>query len=435
MNSPRKKTNRFAEKRKRMQALGELAPRFAIAIGPQFPRGSDYAEVLPFRRSPVVIFISGTFLLVFAVPLFSVLGSATAQLDDDLFSLVALLFGLFWALGWSVGVFILAAVFIAVAFGRETLVVKDSELILRLGFPFFGFGARYSPALIRNFRRQQPDEVTGSGWRGEHLAFDYAGETIGFGSAIDAEQAQQMLNRLESLFPRSNDPLPRLPRIEIEEVRGEEANTQHHASDPFAHQESISWHSLSSLALIAANLFPLLGIMFLDWEIGEIMLLFWAESAVIGFYNLLRMAQLASWAILFYGPFFIGHYGGFMVGHLLFIYAFFGDKLAEGADISISDLVTDMLRLAPALLGFFISHGISYFSNFHGRREYIGRNVGAQMRQPYKRIIIMHITIIFGGFLVMLLETTLPALLLLIVLKLSADLRAHLKEHGKQLRL
>ncbi|MCG8413662.1 MAG: DUF6498-containing protein [Pseudomonadales bacterium] len=429
MNNPRK-PNRFAAKRKRMQALGQLAPRFGIAIGPQFPMGSDYSVVLPFRRSPVVILISGVFLAIFALPLLSVVGGVTGQLEDNLFSLVAFLFGLFWALGWSVGVFILAAVFLAVTFGRETLAVKDSELILRIGFPMFGFGARYSPALIRNFRRQQPDEVTGTGWRGEHLAFDYAGDTIGFGSAIGGAQAQQMLDRLEQLFPQSNDPLPQLPKVEIAPVGKEKAEIQHATLDPFAQEESIRWHSMSSLALIAANLFPLFGILFLDWEIGEIMLLFWAESAVIGFYNLLKMAQLASWAILFYGPFFVGHYGGFMVGHLLFIYAFFGDNLAEGADISISELVADMLRLAPALLGFFLSHGISYFTNFRGRHEYIGRNVGAQMGQPYKRIIIMHITIIFGGFLVMLLETALPALLLLIVLKLSADLRAHLKEHG-----
>ena len=196
MNNPRK-PNRFAAKRKRMQALGQLAPRFGIAIGPQFPMGSDYSVVLPFRRSPVVILISGVFLAIFALPLLSVVGGVTGQLEDNLFSLVAFLFGLFWALGWSVGVFILAAVFLAVTFERETLAVKDSELILRIGFPMFGFGARYSPALIRNFRRQQPDEVTGTGWRGEHLAFDYAGDTIGFGSAIGGTQAQQMLDRLE----------------------------------------------------------------------------------------------------------------------------------------------------------------------------------------------------------------------------------------------
>ena len=37
--------------------------------------------------------------------------------------------------------------------------------------------------------------------------------------------------------------------------------------------------------------------------------------------------------------------------------------------------------------------------NFLGRREYVGRKLGRQMSEPYKRIVIMHVTIIFGGML------------------------------------
>ena len=159
------------------------------------------------------------------------------------------------------------------------------------------------------------------------------------------------------------------------------------------------------------------------------MLLFWAESAVIGFYNLLKMGKIAGLAILFYGPFFVGHYGGFMVGHLLFIYGFFGDNFASGADVSVGQLGEDFLRLLPALFAFFVSHGISYVVNFLQREEFQNREVSEQMGLPYRRIIIMHMTIIFGGFLAMLFETALPALLLLIALKIVADLRGHLKEH------
>jgi hypothetical protein len=50
------------------------------------------------------------------------------------------------------------------------------------------------------------------------------------------------------------------------------------------------------------------------------------------------------------------------------------------------------------------------------------------MSEPYKRIIVMHLTIIFGGFLVMMLDNKLPALVLMIVLKVGVDLRAHLGE-------
>lgn len=48
--------------------------------------------------------------------------------------------------------------------------------------------------------------------------------------------------------------------------------------------------SASALALIAANLAPLAGVLFSKWGIGEVMVLFWAESAVIGFYTVLKLA-------------------------------------------------------------------------------------------------------------------------------------------------
>jgi hypothetical protein len=114
----------------------------------------------------------------------------------------------------------------------------------------------------------------------------------------------------------------------------------------------------------------------------------------------------------------------------MFIYGFFNAGLESNADISTAEVLADLIRLAPALAAFFISHGISYYVNFLGRREYEGKEIGAQMGEPYKRIVIMHLTIIFGGFLVMVFGSVLPALLLLIVLKLGADLRAHIAQHN-----
>jgi len=44
--------------------------------------------------------------------------------------------------------------------------------------------------------------------------------------------------------------------------------------------------------------------------------------------------------------------------------------------------------------------------------------------------ILMHVTIIFGGWLILLLRSPVPALIRLIALKTAVDLRAHRKEHG-----
>ena len=119
-----------------------------------------------------------------------------------------------------------------------------------------------------------------------------------------------------------------------------------------------------------------------------------------------------------------------MAVHLLFIYGFFGENFSNSTDISVAQLLVDFQGLAPALLGFFISHGVSYYSNFLGRREYVGKEAATQMQQPYRRIIVMHLTIIFGGFLVMAFSSALPALLLMIALKIGADMRGHIAEHS-----
>jgi len=83
-----------------------------------------------------------------------------------------------------------------------------------------------------------------------------------------------------------------------------------------------------------------------------------------------------------------------------------------------------------ALLALFVSHGISFTLNFLGRREYQRTTVSKLMAAPYGRIVMMQFTLIFGGWVVMLLNNPLPALVLLIVLKVAADLRAHYGERG-----
>lgn len=185
---------------------------------------------------------------------------------------------------------------------------------------------------------------------------------------------------------------------------------------------------LSTVALLIANLVPLAGVWLLGWDIGEIMLLYWAESGIIGLFNLLKMAVVGRWATLFYGPFFVGHYGAFMAAHLLFIYTFFVHGVQAKGDIAVSEVVARFSALWPALLALAVSHGISFLINFIGKREFAETTVQKQMAEPYSRIMIMHLTIIFGGFVVMGLGSSLPALLLLMVAKIGVDLRAHARQ-------
>src|SRR5947207_8973953 len=89
--------------------------------------------------------------------------------------------------------------------------------------------------------------------------------------------------------------------------------------------------SPSGLALIAANLVPLGGVLFFGWDLASVIILYWAESAVIGFYTALKIAVVGKFAALFAVPFFVGHFGGFMALHFLLIYNFFVRGLSPAA--------------------------------------------------------------------------------------------------------
>ncbi len=423
-----KPSDGFTRRRRRLSALGALAPRFSLALDWGNWGASDLYLTLPFRRHRVAILIGFVFFAAFSVPLITVGGNLLGSYDGELFSLVSILFSLFWLLGWSVGVVVLGAVFFVLSCGRETLRVRDNTLILRVGVPGLGFGAIYQGDAIRNFRRREPDEASGNDWRGDHLAFDYGGDQIGFGSNIDEEQARRLLTELKTRFPQQGSAAVQIAPVSEEPV-------QHppplagvvQAGEP----EAVSFTSLSSLALIAANLVPLAGVLLYGWDIGQVMLLFWAESAVIGFYTLLKMAKIGGWLILLYGPFFVGHFGAFMVVHLLFIYGLFVSNLNDTQDVPLSDVAADFTAMAPALLAFLISHGVSYVTNFRAKKKFGQSAIGEEMTQPYRRIGLMHVTIIFGGFLVLATGTALAGLLLFILLKLIADLRAHVAQHSQ----
>ena len=78
-----------------------------------------------------------------------------------------------------------------------------------------------------------------------------------------------------------------------------------------------------------------------------------------------------------------------------------------------------------------VSHGLSFYWNYLKNDEYQRASLNALMGQPYGRVIVLHLTVLFGGWVVMLLGSPLFALVLLVVLKTAADWRAHQAERRK----
>jgi hypothetical protein len=201
-----------------------------------------------------------------------------------------------------------------------------------------------------------------------------------------------------------------------------------------------AWRSLTAWVLIAANLVPLYGVLVLGWAVLPILVLFWLENVVIGVLNVLRMAVASPGAVAAWPRklplivFFCVHYGLFTAIHGLFVFALFGGEpyqaLVDG--LWTVDAARDAIArfaLWPALAALVASHLFSFFWNYLGHGEFRAARPELLMRAPYGRVIVLQVTIIFGGMLVQELHSPLWALLLLVGFKIALDLRAHMREH------
>ena len=216
----------------------------------------------------------------------------------------------------------------------------------------------------------------------------------------------------------------------------------------------------SSLVLIFANLVPLAGVILFRWDVLAILLLYWAESVVIGVVNILRMitcqsdnalggllSQLSRKPLptelsnalpsiptaplkLLLVPFFAIHYGAFCYGHLVAVIGIFsGSGLSLGATASLAELWQPSFWIAVAAIAG--SHLFSFFSNYIGNDERKRASLFLLMHRPYGRIVAMHITIVLGAGLVVWFESPLPLLLVLMCAKIVLDLKLHATERRK----
>lgn len=223
----------------------------------------------------------------------------------------------------------------------------------------------------------------------------------------------------------------------------------------------------SVVALLAANVVPLLGVLFFGWSTFAIVVLYWAENVIIGAINVFKMiacspddeainlANVSAKRLkgnsqqvrqllvqqaprvafahqaskLFFIPFFIFHYGLFCFVHGVFVFTMLGDQgMPFGGPREVLPEFFDRLLtegLTWALVALTASHLFSFFTNYIGRGEYRHVTVPYLMFQPYGRIVVMHIAILFGAFLIMAFGSPVWMLVILIIGKTFMDLGLH----------
>ena len=208
----------------------------------------------------------------------------------------------------------------------------------------------------------------------------------------------------------------------------------------------LAWYRVSSsvgavTALVLANLVPLVGVLWLGWSIWTILTIYWLENGIVGFYNVLKMAAVSGLDKVAMIPFFVMHYGVFWLVHGLFVLTLptfvpFGGELGELDTAVPPDSALagpNVPSVVIAGIGLFISHGVSYLFNFMRGGERRRVTATQLMGAPYGRVVILHLTIIFGTFAVIMTGAQLGPLLILIALKTAVDLAFHLREHRERL--
>lgn len=175
------------------------------------------------------------------------------------------------------------------------------------------------------------------------------------------------------------------------------------------------------------NAVPLYGVLRLGWQSFDVIFLYWIENLLIGFFALLRIVvrpyrhPLELVLQLLLAPFFTFHYGMFCWVHGSFVISLFGPASLRSAALedamfaalqtpfvswSVSALL--MLRLLD-WIGDVRLHGLG------------GEGVKALMFGPYRRIFVLHLTIILSGFALGALDEPTVGLVLLVVLKTAFD--------------
>jgi hypothetical protein len=185
----------------------------------------------------------------------------------------------------------------------------------------------------------------------------------------------------------------------------------------------------SALTLTASNLLTIAVAVYQKWNPGVVMCIYWAQSVIIGGFNVVRMWTLENFTTdglkmndqpvapttatkRHVSIFFLVHYGFFHLVYAIFLMAM--------ARLSAQDVVPILVCVG----GFFVNHWFSYcYNRENDRKRKI--NLGTLMFFPYARIIPLHITIVTG----LLLSKTTAALVLFLSLKTVADLIMHAVEH------
>ena len=166
---------------------------------------------------------------------------------------------------------------------------------------------------------------------------------------------------------------------------------------------------------------------------------------------LLKMGYLSGFKALPNILFFLVHYGAFCAAHGTFIAEFFAGDLASGFSSESESALSSFDDSYPlgifvesfaaifnaagtlwwwAFAGLVASHLVSFLFNWIGQGEYRQDTSGSLMTAPYRRLVILHVTVLLGGVAVTEMGSPVYLVAVLVLMKITLDVFLHRREHS-----
>lgn len=203
----------------------------------------------------------------------------------------------------------------------------------------------------------------------------------------------------------------------------------------------------SILFLVGANCLPLGGVLFLGWDIPTVLFVYWLESMIIWLFSAIKlfMAGYKSGVMIYGAMMFTITYPILLYVFLLVIRAtvmmMSGDTITAANNPYNSSIIDQVIYLFTNFSGSIIlsmisllaSHTYSFLTNFLGKKEYKSdrhQTFNDLMYAPYKRVVAMYVTLLGGSILAAIFSAPQAFIIVLVVMKIIADLLAHMVEHG-----
>jgi len=209
-----------------------------------------------------------------------------------------------------------------------------------------------------------------------------------------------------------------------------------------------SFKQFSSIALIGANLIPLIGALLFGWNAILILALFWIENLVIGAFNVIKLLAIAAYKkqpkALFLCAFFTIH--GTILWEILglekldkslyFNFEWMGvaELFADGIVVFLAFIERFKLEILLGITALAGSHFVNFIENFILRGEIFNTQAKDLMAKPYAQIIILHGGLILGAAGVEKFGSPIWLLIIIIGFKIAIEIIMHQRNLKKQKR-